>query len=696
MTGWTPLLIPMLLTLAWLWIPGLGIALALRVRPVLAWALAPLLSVAVIGCAALLAPMLGLPWGPIPPALLTLLLWGMLWGARLLLPRLAARRAVAASPDPAAAANSSTPAVEGADAASDPGSTRAPDTAGGGRARRLLRALIGLDGLTALAYALSAGLMGLTMKRILLAPDAISQTFDDIFHLNAVRWALEHSDASSMTLMSMTTGPDEAVGFYPAAWHGIVSLVMTSGGGDSIPVATNALTVVVCAFIWTAGGVALVRTILPATLSRIGVLPAGVLVTTLSPFPYMFLSFGVLYPNLLGTAMLPATLLLVLRFVGLTRASGLTRTATIIGGLLASISLSLAHPNTSMTLIALVIPIGVAGMIRALARWRRRRGTWIAPLVLTVFAVGVCLMAQSVWPIVRPPEQNLTWHPLMSLTQSIGEALVLGPIYMWPAWILMVLLAAGLYASIRRRLFALPAMWLVIVYLWCAAAAWPFGEARTNLVGVWYNDPFRLAALLAVPSLPLLALGAAHLLHAAARAIPRLHARRQAWAVGVFGAAALLLLTQQTGWMRHAIDSTASSFYKTDSSPLLTLDEARLLDELPELVPADAVVATDPWNGSALAYALSDVRTTNRHTLAYVSPAENTINQHLDEAEDNPAVCSAVQELGVDYALDFGEQQINDSDKPMDGFDDLDEAPGFELVAREGDARLYRVVACGA
>lgn len=162
-----------------------------------------------------------------------------------------------------------------------------------------------------------------------------------------------------------------------------------------------------------------------------------------------------------------------------------------------------------------------------------------------------------------------------------------------------------------------------------------------------------------------------------------------------FQATVRSVLAQDEPDWRLTVDSTAGSFYTTDESRLLTQDETALLAELDDLVPNDAVIATDPWNGSSLAYALSGVRTTNTHTLAYVSPAEELIDQHLDEVATDPEVCSAVDELGVQYALDFGDQQINDSDKPMGGFDHLDSAPGFELVTEQGDARLYRVVACG-
>src|SRR5690625_6205327 len=39
---------------------------------------------------------------------------------------------------------------------------------------------------------------------------------------------------------------------------------------------------------------------------------------------------------------------------------------------------------------------------------------------------------------------------------------------------------------------------------------------------------------------------------------------------------------------------------------LLSDDERELLEQLPEVVPEDAIIATNAWNGSSLAYAISD------------------------------------------------------------------------------------------
>src|SRR5690606_19483538 len=52
-------------------------------------------------------------------------------------------------------------------------------------------------------------------------PDNISQTYDNIFHLNAPRFVLETGNASSITLAGLPIDAPGTGGFYPAVWHAL-------------------------------------------------------------------------------------------------------------------------------------------------------------------------------------------------------------------------------------------------------------------------------------------------------------------------------------------------------------------------------------------------------------------------------------------------------------------------------------------
>ena len=129
-------------------------------------------------------------------------------------------------------------------------------------------------------------------------------------------------------------------------------------------------------------------------------------------------------------------------------------------------------------------------------------------------------------------------------------------------------------------------------------------------------------------------------------------------------------------------------------SPSLTPDERALIDELPSLIGDDAVVAVDPASGAALAYALSGTDTTIKHLFHRDDTDLDIVQAKLNRAETDPAVCPALADLGADYALYFPGKSISDV-RPYPGFASLNTAPGFELVANQGRAALYRITACG-
>jgi hypothetical protein len=219
-------------------------------------------------------------------------------------------------------------------------------------------------------------------------------------------------------------------------------------------------------------------------------------------------------------------------------------------------------------------------------------------------------------------------------------------------------------------------------------------------IGGYYNDPHRLAALLPVVTLPLVALGLQQILSLLTAQLNERQAliRLQPFitvVLAVVTVAALTLGTQVTQRMNAAVDEVSYAYQVLNETPLVNRDELALIDQLPSVLPPGARVATNPWNGSSMAYALVGVLTTTTHVLYNRTPEEVILEQHLNEAAAEPdLVCPALRHLGVEYALDFGDLEIVGQHEPMPGLADLNRAPGFTPIARVGQAVLYRIVAC--
>ena len=61
------------------------------------------------------------------------------------------------------------------------------------------------------AFVVAAALLAWRTVQVMGTPASISQTYDAVFHLNSVRFALDTGQASSLTIGAMT-----GRGFYPA------------------------------------------------------------------------------------------------------------------------------------------------------------------------------------------------------------------------------------------------------------------------------------------------------------------------------------------------------------------------------------------------------------------------------------------------------------------------------------------------
>ena len=259
---WLGALPAILIALAVLLVPGLAIGLVLRLRLFDAVALAPLVTVTLISVSAVAAPFAGIGWSVLPVLVLTVLVLAACFG----ITRFAWYPA---------------------------------RTAGSGE-----HSFLRHQGPWFAAAAAAFLLIGWQVVHIIGAPENFSQTFDNNFHLNAVRYILDTGNASSLTLTSMTSA-DQPAYFYPAAWHGFVSLIVQLSGAP-ITAATSAAIIAVSAAVWPLSVLFAVRRL--AKLVPAAVLGAGILVGSFSAFPILLLDFGVLYPNLLSLAMVPAAL----------------------------------------------------------------------------------------------------------------------------------------------------------------------------------------------------------------------------------------------------------------------------------------------------------------------------------------------------------------------------------------------------
>jgi len=421
-------------------------------------------------------------------------------------------------------------------------------------------------------------------------------------------------------------------------------------------------------------------------------------------FPILLLDFGVLYPNFLSVSMLPAGLGCVSIFFGNSKLSDTGPVARYCLAPLAAVGVAIAHPNGIMSLLAMSVPILISSFVFfCLARHRLGKTPRLSILAGSALLATLGVMT-VLWKFVRPPAAAATWLPVESPGQAVGEVLTNSAMLRPPAWAVSILVIAGLvYVARKPRSMWLAGSFLIVAGLFVVVSAGPAGRVRDILTGVWYNDSYRLAALLPVAGVTLAAIGAAWWLQALQRRLrstPYVRYMRtligQPTVVSVVVPMLFFAVIAgvQAGPMITPVLSAKANYSTTPDSPLVSSDEMALIDELDSYVPADATIAVNPWTGGAMAFAVADRNTTSKHTLTTYTKATELLNDKFREASTDPSVCAAARADNVHYVLDFGTREVHGGNHGFVGLQIPDATPGFELLARHGDAKLFKVTAC--
>ena len=282
-------------------------------------------------------------------------------------------------------------------------------------------------------------------------------------------------------------------------------------------------------------------------------------------FPYIMLSFGVLWPNVLSLAALPAAIALTLMVLhlmprsphaqddissagvaadgatldeteaaavqrGVALGPGLSWWTVLFVGIPGVVGMFFAHPGA---LFALGIWAGVGAVLlsarlvvrsRALGARQLRRSLL---LLLLGWSVAAGWAAMNLVPALNAV-RDFNWPELMTMNQAMGQALTLSTVITKANWVLGAATLWGFYRLLnvpRLRWLLMSHVFLIFLYMLCAgSSSWLARE----LTGFWYNDAQRVAALIPMTAVPLAALGITSAADALARVVGRV-------SVDVFG-----------------------------------------------------------------------------------------------------------------------------------------------------------------
>lgn len=577
--------------------------------------------------------------------------------------------------------------------------------------------------------------VGLLFLPTLPSASSFVQGWDIVHHLDVTQAMIEsqkyssiHYDFYSTVEASITPWEPGTSGFYPSGWNIIVALT-TQLVSTTVPIAGNALNFVSAAIIFPLSICSLIAKVLPK--HRIALISGAFVCLAFFVFPWSLLIYGPIFPNTVAFCVMPSIWWI---FMQMTRSKTPKHDLIwlIVIFVLGLITLFILHPSTIFSSIVVLLPWSFA----RIGESKRRVvlfGKQIKPVTLAYVFFIFALVIWSVFYyvlIVRGVALNFWWSAYSSLQDAILHALgmdFIGQSYaggelVSPQPILSICVLVGAVWTFKHK----QARWMVSAFMYlsilCIFIITFDVPLKGYLSGFWYTDPFRIAASCVIMAIPLAALGLATLAEAALETFASWREKASqaqtcvfcnVWAKPLIAGAVIacvvvLNYVVPMPNLKSEKPIPAATAFKQASEKaygdhyILTSEELEFLRRVELTVPAGAVIANLPQDGSLWAYGTNDLHVLWRFPNGYDAserPASAILRKRLNRISSDPEVLQTARDLNVQYVLilnnvvDYS-NAVTSTYKPgtFRGITQItDTTPGFEVVLEEGSMRLYKI-----
>jgi hypothetical protein len=654
--SWASAVPEVLVCVALFFVPGLLATYLGGLRGITAWATAPLVTVGIVAMVAVLGGFFNFRFGVWPVAAGTAVMAGVSAGLSLLL----RRRHVERPPR-------------------DPG--------------RYSLAVI-----TGAAVAVVIG--SVTFITGVQRPDAISQTWDAVFHYSAVRYIEQTGNASPLTIGTLGQ-PGVKGAFYPDAWHAMAALLAELTHAP-VTVAASVTCLVIAVVVWPLSCLLLARSLFGAAGPRAAaaVVITGMLSSLFGPFPWMMTGWGVLWPNSLGMAMVPAGVALGMSVIRISDGDTFGAQRWFFA-LVAAWAIGISHPDSALSVVVIcVFPLLMALAPDVLDQWSRHTLRTTLGLLAIVVVVGLGILVSVKVPQIKAVEAQY-WPPFQTPGQAVVSALTESTDGQVAEWVLAAFLIVGMVACFvwqRRRWLVVAEVAIVALYVGSAGVGTHLARVFT---GLFYDDSHRPAAILPVVGIPLATMGVlavAEWLHKAAHRLPSVAsvAARPAVALAVPLAVGVVVATATAV---QAVPDNArvvgNEFSTSGDQAFTSPQKLQFLAAVARLVPSSALVADNPIEGTAYLWALTGTRV----LFPQVEPSGDVnlalLAGNLVTLGQNPRVCDLVRQYDIGYMIVAPDEYLSPWPEAFyHGIANPSHKRGFRLLAADGPIRLYKITMC--
>lgn len=540
---------------------------------------------------------------------------------------------------------------------------------------------------------------------------------------NATHLAIIKNMASSKILSVLSTSayfdtsvsPDinTAGVFYPSIFHLLAALsIFTSG--VAVQAAENITAAVIIAMVYTSGCYALFRAIEPNNRNLTIAGAVGCLLIV--GFPWRFIVWGPLYPNLLSLSLIPAALSVEIEICNTIKENKLELSQVLLF-LLTIIAVCGSHPNGLFTLGVLSIGLlsdTLFSKVRA-----TKKGKFIP--VFATLGFLVCVIA--IWTIcfLLPAFQgvvNYKWPANQTLHKAVISLLFFGFTRDSRDPILLILLCIGIVCIMRRKEFR----WIVASYLLTAfmfiVAVSSDGVVKQYLCGFWYCDHNRIAACTSLAAMPLICIGIASVFSLLDNSVSNWHSiKTKGTPIIKLSVSVLIILVvcfpffvdNCLGYPTTFQDYTRLLDYKFDkkSPSVYSSDEVDFVEKADKLIKPETKVINIPFDGSCFAYDIQDLNIYYRdpHVSGARSTSETEHSWLYRKQLSNYLNCQQIRDAlkndHIEYVLmlDDGDSKdeperffIGYNENDWSGITSINEnTPGFSLVLAKDDMKLYKI-----
>lgn len=601
---------------------------------------------------------------------------------------------------------------------------------------RSFRKALSEEWFSILLYAfMGLAVVGFIFVKNLDGPDSFLQAWDNSHHLSSIRAFVESGNFSMLTTTSYATELDRSFtpwqgesAFYPSAWHCLGALVVSISGA-SVPMAANAVNATVVGIVLPLSMFVLMERLFEG---RRGIVRCGAFVSlAFATFPWGFLTFGPLYPNLLSYAILPVVAVL---FMGIfddcveVRVR-IVRSLLFVVGI---VSLACSQPNAVFSAAVLLAPFCVVQAARA-ARFLPCHASYSRACAIGMGAAAAAAIAAIWWALFNAPFlQDVIWFDWPAKedeAQAIANIALLSFSYAPAQLLLSALVLCGTACCLIDRRYRWFACSFLIACVICYVDLSHDGFLKHFLAGFWYTDQLRTGSTAALLAIPMAALGLRHAVRFVSQWLDRAVTSVGGTPAPYASAVLVLALSVSAVFFpsyvipgHHKVETAFGDIRnrvedQNSVSKMNYLDasEKEFVRQVEQIVPDDQPLINSPDDGSIFLYGYEGLRTYYRYLTGYSSESNESedsvaIRQGLYRIAEDERVRQAVRSIGAEYVLvlDQGKDQDLGSDRERRRFvlkDDIDNelwsgiraiddsTPGFETVLSEGDMRLYRITA---